>query len=889
MTGTKQITEPQSPARFRKIVTGGYPKQVHQPMKTHLKITPKLVFVALGWLGLAVVSPAAQAAEAAKAAQPAAAVPQPADKPVVRWTAQDAPDFRFHFLRNVRRTQLRYATPETGTFNHHPYLAHFEGVLFASWDNHARDENKSGQHGVFRYSVDQGESWSDVMILFPPLSVYEPGSSENLENPFQTSQGFVKLDGRLYAVTCVDKALRQKVHLFNEVPRTRVGLLAREVRADATLGDIFWLSDTSPKPEPGYPAYPAGDPALVARINDYFKQPANLPQLLFKPRQWPDSDDGNRMTEPTQPWRLDNGTWVRLWRDQGSIYAKNGAEVGASRPRRHYASFSFDDGKTWTVPTRTSFPDTGARSNAGRLPDGQYYVINNPLPMDGRQGGRTMLAISLSRDGLLFDRMAVLAFPGPGQRYKGIAKAAPGPQYSHSIIVGEFLWVIYSISKEDIEVARIPLSELHGITTSTHSPIEPPRGNGVPNAAPPDARVPRPAEMPVVKWTAKDAPDFRYQFLNELRTTELLHATPETGTFNHHGFLAYHKGVLFASWDTQARDENISGQHGVFRYSSDKGATWSDAATLFPPLADNVPRSEAKQPHNRYQTSQGFVEIGRRLYAVTCVNGRRPSGGGGRIWIGWLAREVQKDGTLGQIFWLSDKAPAPEPGYPAYPAGDPELVASINSFFKKPANLPQLIFGAEARLPVSDDEHNLVEPNQPWRLADGTWVRLYRDAGSIHTKDVPETEESKSRRMYAAFSFDDGKTWTTPTRTSFPDTSARSNAGQLPDGQVYVINNPLPMSPKTGGRSLLAISLSRDGLTFDRMAVIRFVAPPLRYKGYAKTIGYQYPHSVVAGEHLWVIYSINKEDIEVARIPLAELYKLDVTSHFPVDPQRLSR
>ena len=73
---------------------------------------------------------------------------------------------------------------------------------------------------------------------------------------------------------------------------------------------------------------------------------------------------------------------------------------------------------------------------------------------------------------------------------------------------------------------------------------------------------------------------------------------------------------------------------------------------------------------------------------------------------------------------------------------------------------------------------------------------------------------------------------------------------------------------------MLTISLSRDGLKFDRSAVIRFVSPPQRYLGKFKSKGYQYPHSVVVGEHLWVIYSVNKEDMEVARIPLAELYAL---------------
>jgi len=394
---------------------------------------------------------------AAPLAAPAAT---PAEIPVINWTADKAPDFRYEFLEGMHTTRLLHATPETGTFNLHGYLAFFEGVLFAGWDSHARDENKSGQHGVFRHSVDQGETWSELTVLFPPLADNVPGTRANRGNPFQTSQGFVQIDGRLYAVTCVDKALNRPVYRFNEVSRTRVGLLAREVRKDATLGEIFWLSDTAPQPEPGYPAYPVGDPQWVARINGHFAQPANLPQLRFGPSEHPDSEDGHRMTEPAQPWRLDNGTWVRLWRDQGTVHATTREVIEASRPRRHYASFSFDDGRTWTAPIRTNFPDSGARANAGRLPDGQFYVINNPLPIPSRQGGRAMLAISLSRDGLHFDRMAVLRFAPPTQRYEGVAKRASGYMYPHSIVVGENLWVIYSINKEDMEVVRIPLAQL---------------------------------------------------------------------------------------------------------------------------------------------------------------------------------------------------------------------------------------------------------------------------------------------------------------------------------------------------------------------------------------------------------------------------------------------
>lgn len=379
--------------------------------------------------------------------------------PVVEWSACSAVDFRYEFLDDVKTTKLFHATQETGTFNHHGYLAYYEGILFACWDNQARDENTSGQHGMFCYSMDEGKSWSIPESLFPPLADNVPASETKEPKPFQTSQGFAEIDGHLYAVTCVDKALQDKVYRYNEVSRDRIGFLARKVFNDGKLGEIFWLSDSAPVPEPGYPPIPAGEPSLVARINNYFSKPANLPQLLFGPRQHPDSDDDHRMTEPNQPWQLADGTWVRFYRDVGSIHGTNRAELEASRSRRNYAAFSFDDGKSWTTPTRTNFPDSCARSNAGKLPDGQIYVINNILPLSPKKGGRAMLAISLSRDGLKFDRMAVIKFIAPEQRYAGNAKS-DGYQYPHSVIVGDYLWIIYSINKEDIEVARIPLLEL---------------------------------------------------------------------------------------------------------------------------------------------------------------------------------------------------------------------------------------------------------------------------------------------------------------------------------------------------------------------------------------------------------------------------------------------
>lgn len=783
--------------------------------------------------------------------------------PVLRYTANSDPTiFKYDLLENTEKTLLYRGSPESGTWNHHTMITYFNGVLYASWDQHARDENASGQHGLIRRSPDMGESWTDVEILFPPLSRKVPAAYPYPYTRFQSNNGFVVMDGILFAITDVGEwsaAGKGKIG-----PRIKLGRLARTLNPDGSMGDIFWLLDKAPKPVPGFPAFVPGDPVLVDKLNEYLSNPLTEPQLLFGVGDFPGTDDGSGTGEG-QARQLEDGTWVKMFRDSGLKGAKSQEDDKAAKSRRNYACYSFDDGQTWTLATRTSFPDACGRSTSGKLPDGQAYIINAGWPVSNKKGGRSIQTLSLSRDGLDFDRTVLLQFIAPAKRYEGRSKAV-GFQ-AHSVVAGKYLFVLSSLNKEDIQLLRIPLSELESFDDMPY--LKKP-----PNPAMSQASSEK--NLPVVRWTAygSDNMTFVYNFLENMETIKIHTAIPETGIYNHEAHIAYHKGIIYARWDNHLKDENGSGQRNLFRRSSDGGTTWTPMEELFPSQDKMLPRDEAHKG-TRFQTSNGFAMVDDVLYAVAEVDDH----GEGRVNIGKLCRSFNPNGTPGKMFWLDSEAPEPVPGFPAYPAGDAALVGKINNYFQQPGNEIQLNYGPRANLPISDDNHRMWDPTSAWQLSNGTWVKLYRDAGQLglpspKTGPKKELEASKHRRNYAVYSFDDGKTWTIPTVTTFPDACAVSNSGKLPDGQVYVINNVLPLSTKHGGRQFLAISFSRDGLNFDRAAVIRFNAPTQRYKGHARSKGYAYPHSVIEGDNLWVIYSVNKEDIQLTRIPLDELYKL---------------
>jgi hypothetical protein len=378
-----------------------------------------------------------------------------APDPPVQWRLPQ-PDKRkpadgYTPLEGVEHFELFHATPERGVYCHHPHITHHKGTFFATWSNHPTGEDGPGQRVLYSVSAD-GRRWRPFAECFPPIGkARDWGETGRV----LTANGLAVVDDTVYAIAEVhdyfgpEDAKRQRELEARTGRKTRRGRfgwgrLARLMGPGGGLGPAFWLVSDPPEPVDGAPQFPASDDPRFAdaarKLNALLADPLHMCAWDFRfHTNWTTAADGHGLCEPTA-YRRPDGALVKLGRDlEGS--------------RRLYAALSRDGGQTFSVAVRTRIPDSPSKSVTGTLPCGRIALIGNQAI------GRDPLVISLSRDGKTFDQAAAIRHGAPKVRHPGRAKG-PGFQYPSAVVVGDALWVIYSIGKEDVAVSRVPLSSL---------------------------------------------------------------------------------------------------------------------------------------------------------------------------------------------------------------------------------------------------------------------------------------------------------------------------------------------------------------------------------------------------------------------------------------------
>lgn len=388
--------------------------------------------------------------------------------------------------------------------------------------------------------------------------------------------------------------------------------------------------------------------------------------------------------------------------------------------------------------------------------------------------------------------------------------------------------------------------------------------------------------------------------------TRLYYATPVLGTYSHAAMIDFHYGQFLSTWKNSPTDEDSPGQSVTYSQSAD-GITWTPAATLFPNVSTNDnPAALFAEP---------ALHLNSNLYAAAspkqfCLY---PDQYASVL----LLRRVLVPGLqqLGPLFWASTTIPA---GFEEASAlrnittvdkMDPDTQADIATL-ADPMLLPCGPVCAEGELKCEACQNGC----QDWNIAlnvtgilnerthyvvPGTRSRSSMcprgspgygitdpqadkaDRASELTQVDVLLYRNNKKKLYASTRTGMNGTWTTPVATNIPDDNANINAGLLPDGRIYLVSNAMPQSSK---RDPLFVTTSVDGWQFNQTNVVAacnqtvFTSPQQpngcveRYSGGSKNPGMQYPQAVAVTapsvpQGLYVIFSVNKEDIWVAYLP----------------------
>lgn len=326
----------------------------------------------------------------------------------------------------------------TDKYSHGVVLFGFKNKLYAQWQSSATDEDASDSKIMFSHSID-GQHWSEEKILVPQW-----------DKGIRTNGGWWSDGETLVAYINVwpTPVKGQLKGGYSEYIMSHDGVNwsapQKLLRHDGTPINGVFEQDPLRLPngrivnaiheQPGIVVSPyyTDDPLGVSGWKK-----GKMENLAYKPPT-------SRSIEPSAFYQAD-GDVIMTFRDQASSF-------------KVLASISHDNGISWTKPVLTNMPDSRSKKSAGNLPSGVAYMVNNPK----HNKQRFPLVITLSKRGETFDRAYLLRAGGNDMqtlRYPGKYKRV-GFSYPKSTIWKDHIYVSYATNKEDVELTRVPLTEL---------------------------------------------------------------------------------------------------------------------------------------------------------------------------------------------------------------------------------------------------------------------------------------------------------------------------------------------------------------------------------------------------------------------------------------------
>ncbi|MCK4677275.1 MAG: hypothetical protein KAT48_04015 [Bacteroidales bacterium] len=364
----------------------------------------------------------------------------------------EAPDGRLMYSPGVQNIQISRANrkhppsfpddPENHlgwTYQHHVGIGCWKGQLYAVWDMTHVDEDIPPCHLVYSTSSD-GFNWSEPKDLYPFNRAY----SLRFYFFHSSNDRMLVFAAGYYPTDHIRESKKDRLYV-------------RELTADHKLGEIYTLI----KPGPGHPpSYEQSkDAGFLKACREALQTKPLLEQgdygLLLGDRKmkWHDAKNwpGGKIASFSSFWTFGKSLCF--------YHRKDGALVATCK--FGFVNISTDEGETWSQPLIPK----GIVGGSGKLwaqktPDDRYAMIYIPQ-MDHRYP----MAITTSDDGITFKDMRLIHGEVPPQRYVGRRKGI-GPQYLRGISEWggdgsrqekDCIWTVYSVSKKDIWVSRIPV------------------------------------------------------------------------------------------------------------------------------------------------------------------------------------------------------------------------------------------------------------------------------------------------------------------------------------------------------------------------------------------------------------------------------------------------
>lgn len=332
-------------------------------------------------------------------------------------------------------------------------------------------------------------------------------------------------------------------------------------------------------------------------------------------------------------------------------------------------------------------------------------------------------------------------------------------------------------------------------------------------------------------------------------------------TYNHAPMLAWWNGTFYLEYLSDPVGEHIPPSRTLLQTSKD-GYKWSKPDIVFPPY--KIPDGWKKEGYpgvakdlyaTMHQRVGFYVSKSGRLfllayYGIAMDKKDDPNDGKG---IGRVIREIRKDNTYGPIYFLRPNSSwdMKHAAYPMYSSSkDKDFVKACNEILSKPLMMQQMVEEADRNDP-------LIPLNRPvkafsyYHLQDGRVVGLWKHA-------------------LTSISNDNGKSWQyNPLRApGVVNSNAKIWGQRTSDGRFSIVYNPSEF------RWPLAVSTSDDGLDYKDLLLVNGEISTMRYGGNYKSYGPQYIRGIPetdgkpADGNMWLTYSMNKEDIWIAKVPV---------------------